>query len=287
MISTLTVSGGLSINSLARKDNLVVQLDASPGTYTAYPFNSGSQSGVSSSILTWSNRWTDLSGNNNHAYAVKNMSGGYQVATYSSGGCPLSSSYLANSIFINLFSDANSSGLRLNPITESTGPMSLFVWVRPRVDITGVVSAVVLDKRKQNGDPGGEPTFAQYQMTWNPKTGFTVGIYDNNNSSAVLAFVGPMGGVLSSTTWYNVGFTLSNNTAGSTLTGYLNGAAQYTATLTGDMVYSNKQIIIGRRNLDTSNRAAMDLSQFLIYNVCLTPQEVWNNYQITKYKHQP
>jgi hypothetical protein len=52
------------------------------------------------------------------------------------------------------------------------------------------------------------------------------------------------------------------------------------------MDYANRQIIIGRRNPDTSNRAAMDLSQFLIYNVALTPQEIWSNYQITKYKHQ-
>jgi hypothetical protein len=278
--------GSLTINQLARRDNLVVQLDASPGTYTAYPFNSGSQSGVSSSILTWSNRWTDLSGNNNHAYAVKNMgSSAYQVITYNSGGCPLSSSYLANSIFINLFSDGASSGLRLNPLIESTGPMSLFVWVRPRVDITGASSVVVLDKRKQDGEIGGEPAFAQYIMTWNPNTGFAVGVYYNINGA--LAQIGPMGGVpLLSTTFYNVGFTLSNNTSGSTLTGYLNGVAQGTVTLPGDMVYANKQVIIGRRNVDTSNRAAMDFSQFLIYNVCLTPQEVWNNYQITKYKHQ-
>jgi hypothetical protein len=29
-----------------------------------------------------------------------------------------------------------------------------------------------------------------------------------------------------------------------------------------------------------------DLSQLLVYNTDLTPQEVWDNYQITKYKHQ-
>jgi hypothetical protein len=278
--------GSLTINQLARRDNLVVQLDASPGTYTAYPFNSGSQSGVSSSILTWSNRWTDLSGNNNHAYAIKNMGGStYQVATYNSGGCPLSSSYLANSIFINLFSNGASSGLRLNPLIESTGPMSLFVWVRPRVDITGLDGVVVLDKRKQNEPLGGEPEFAQYTMTWNATNGFATGVYYNANSLTAVQ-IGNMGGTLSPTTFYNVGFTLSNNTAGSTLTGYLNGVAQGTTTLPGDMIYANKQVIIGRRNPDTSNKAAMDFSQFLIYNVCLTPQEVWNNYQITKYKHQ-
>jgi hypothetical protein len=286
MISTLTVSGGLSINQLARKENLVVQLDASPSTYTAYPFNSGSQSGTSGSVLTWNNRWTDLSGNNNHAYAFKFGGGStYQVATYDSGGWPLSSSYLNNSVFIDGFTNTlnPNGGLRFNPIIESTGPLSIFLWLRPRVDITGATSAVILDKRSQDTALNTD-LFSQYAMTWNPSTGFAVGIYYTGSSNSIST--GAFGGTLSATTWYNIGFTLTSNLAGGILTSYLNGVAQSNVTLVNDMYYANKQIIIGRRNQDTSNRAAMDLSQFLIYNVALTPQEIWNNYQITKYKHQ-
>jgi hypothetical protein len=276
--------GSLTINQLARRDNLVVQLDASPSTYTAYPFNSGSQTGTSGSILTWSNRWTDLSGNNNHAYAFKNGSGAYQVATYASGGWPLSSSYLNNSVFINGYSNTSgvNGGLRFNPIVESTGPLSIFLWLRPRVDITGTDGVVILDKRSQAGDPTDQ--FSQYGMTWNSGSGFAAGIYYTGSSNSITTL--SYGGPLSSTTWYNVGFTLTSNLTGGILTLYVNGVAQNSVTLANNMDYANRQIIIGRRNPDTSNRAAMDLSQFLIYNVALTPQEVWNNYQITKYKHQ-
>ena len=224
-----------------------------------------------------------MSGNNNHAYAFKNGSGAYQVATYASGGWPLSSSYLNNSVFINNYPFGTNGGLRFNPIVESTGPLSIFLWLRPRIDITGTDGVVILDKRSQAGDPTDQ--FAQYGMTWNSVTGFAVGIYYLGNSNSSIG-TGAYGGPLSSTTWYNVGFTLTSNLTGGILTLYVNGVAQNSVTLTNNMDYANRQIIIGRRNPDVNNRAAMDLSQFLIYNVALTPQEVWNNYQITKYKHQ-
>jgi hypothetical protein len=278
--------GSLTINQLARRDNLVVQLDASPSTYTAYPFNSGSQTGESGSILTWSNRWTDLSGNNNHAYAFKNGGGStYQVATYASGGWPLSSSYLNNSVFIDSFSNNafTNGGLRFNPVIESTGPLSIFLWLRPRIDITGAAITVVLDKRSQDNVLNTD-RFSQYDITWNPSTGFTTRIYYTGSGNSVNT--GTFGGTLSATTWYNVGFTLTSNLTGGILTSYLNGVAQGSATLVNDMFYYNRQIIVGRANEVNTNRAAMDLSQFLIYNVALTPQEIWNNYQITKYKHQ-
>jgi len=275
--------GSLTINQLARRDNLVVQLDASPSTYTAYPFNSGSQTGTSGSVLTWSNRWTDLSGNNNHAYAFKNGSGGYQVSTYASGGWPLSSSYLNNSVFIDNFPFGIFGGLRFNPIIESTGPLSIFLWLRPRIDITGANGVVILDKRSQD-EVLNTDRFSQYTMTWNTSSGFSAGIYYTGSDNSVST--GAYGGPLSSTAWYNVGFTLTSNLTGGILTLYVNGVAQNSVTLANNMDYANRQIIIGRRNPDPNNRAAMDLSQFLIYNVALTPQEIWNNYQITKYKHQ-
>ena len=48
------------------------------------------------------------------------------------------------------------------------------------------------------------------------------------------------------------------------------------------------QTILGRNSWNNSQNLGsdFDLSQLLIYNAALTPQEIWNNYQVTKYKHQ-
>jgi hypothetical protein len=95
---------------------------------------------------------------------------------------------------------------------------------------------------------------------------------------------------LTTNRWYNITAVVEGLTAGSLVNLYIDGT--YTAQLTvpsGSTLNAiSKQIIIGRNSWNNfSNYGSdFDLSQFLIYNVALTPQEVRNNYQITKYKHQ-
>jgi len=56
------MSSTVNVNQLARKGNLVVQLDISPSSYTAHPFNSNiALTGTDTSVLTWPNKWIDLS----------------------------------------------------------------------------------------------------------------------------------------------------------------------------------------------------------------------------------
>jgi hypothetical protein len=294
MISTLTVSGslivsgGLTVNQLARKGNLVVHLDASPSTYTAYDFNSGSFSVTndSSSILTWPGRWNDLSGNNNHAFPIKAVVAGgtpQQITSFSSSAFPLSSSYLNNSVFINTFSAiANpnqNNAFRLNPIQETTGPLSVFLWVRPKA-ITQAQNWYI-NKRPNTGT-----TQAQWQLIGSSgkfvSAIFYTGSYLDANSLSILSTT-----TFTINTWWNVGFTLTRNNTGDVLSLYINGKLENSAILTNSITYTSNQIIIGRNNwTSTANMMNADLSQVLIYNVCLTPQEVQNNYQITKYKHQ-
>lgn len=292
MVSTLTVSGslivsgGLTVNQLAKKGNIVVQLDASPSTYTAYDFNSGSffVTNNSSSILTWPGRWNDLSGNNNHAFPIKAVTASgtpQQITSFSSSAFPLSSSYLNNSVFINTYSTTNNpnqwGGFRLNPIQETTGPLSVFLWVRPK-NATALNRNFYINKRPNSGT-----TQAQWQLTGN--TTFTATVFYTGSFQT-------FEGVNSTTSfsinnWWNVGFTLTGNNTGDILSIYVNGKLENSATLTNSVTYSPSQIIIGRNNWQaTANMMFADLSQVLIYNTCLTPQEVWNNYQITKYKHQ-
>lgn len=295
MISTLTVSGslivsgGLTVNQLARKGNLVVHLDASPSTYTAYPFNSGSFSvnNNSSSILDWPGRWNDISGNGNHAFPIKAVVADgtpEQIISFSSSAFPLSSSYLNNGVLINTFSTiANPNtyqAFRLNPIQETTGPLSVFLWVRPRGS-TNLNQNFYINKRPNSGT-----TQAQWQMVGSAgrftTAIFYTGSYLDANSLAISSTT-----IFTINTWWNVGFTLTGNNAGDIFSIYVNGKLENSTVLTNSITYSSNQIIIGRNNWDsTSNMMNAFLSQVLIYNACLTPQEVWNNYQITKYKHQ-
>lgn len=293
MISTLTVSGslivsgGLAVNEIARKENLVVHLDASPSTYTAYPFNSGSfaVTNNSSSILTWPGRWNDLSGNNNHAFPIKAVIAGgtpQQIISFSSSAFPLSSSYLNNSVNINTWGSTSPyryGALRLNPIQETTGPLSVFLWVRPKA--TTLAQNFYINKRPNSGN-----TQAQWQLVGSSgkftSAIFYTGSYLDANSLSVTSTTS-----FTANTWWSVGFTLTGNNTGDTLSIYVNGKLENSATLNNSVTYSPNQIIIGRNNWSsTTNMMNADLSQVLIYNTCLTPQEVWNNYQITKYKHQ-
>ena len=262
------MSSTVNVNQLARKDNLVVHLDASPSSYTAHPFNSNAAlSGTNTSVLTWPNKWIDLSGNNNHAYPCTN------TGTYnSSANFPLTSSYLNNNIYFN----NTNNNFRLNPIQETTGPLSIFLWVR----------------RKGNGGSGGQwlinkrvTNFASvqsyYHITFNTTPAVNIAI---NNQSSGLIF---NSSAISNNIWYNIGFTTEDATSTSTVRAYLNGV-QFGSSLMGGtgMPVGSQETIIGKQTWSNTGAANADISQVLIYNACLTPQEVWNNYQITKYKHQ-
>lgn len=274
MISTLTVSGslvvsgGLTVNEIARKENLVVHLDASPSTYTAHPFNSNiSRTGTTTSILTWPNRWNDLSGNNNHAYPCTTI-----TSYTSSANFPLTSSYLNNNIYFN-----NSlNNFRLNPIQETTGPLSIFIWVR-RKGTGGTGGQWLINKRVTAFSSAN----SYYHITFTTTPAVNIAI---NNQSAGLVF---NSSTISNNVWYNIGFTIEDRTPTSRVTVYLNGVSYGTSLMGGTgMPVGSREIIMGRQAWSTTGNANADMSQVLIYNTCLTPQEVWNNYQITKYKHQ-
>lgn len=299
MISTLTVSGslivsgGLTVNQLARKGNLVVHLEASPSTYTAYPFNSGSFSvnNDSSSVLDWPGRWNDISGNNNHAFPIRAVTASgtpVQITSFSSSAFIFNSSSLNNSVYVETWLSAYPStrfgALRLNPIQETTGPLSVFLWVKPTA--TAQTRNWYINKRPNSGT-----TQAQWQLTgaqqatgfikFIPALFYTGSYLDANAVSLESTSPFPIN------TWYNVGFTVTGNNAGDTFSLYVNGKLEGSTTLINSITYTSNQIIIGRNNWNsTTNMMSAYLSQVLIYNACLTPQEVWNNYQITKYKHQ-
>jgi hypothetical protein len=294
MISTLTVSGslivsgGLTVNQLARKGNLVVHLDASPSTYTAYPFNSGSFFVIndSSSVLDWPGRWNDISGNNNHAFPIRAVTASgtpQQITTFSSSAFIFNSSSLNNSVYVETWLASNPltrfGALRLNPIQETTGPLSVFLWVKPTA--TAQARNWYINKRPNSGT-----TQAQWQLVGsNGKFSsgiFYTGSYLDADSLSILSTT-----TFTINTWWNVGFTLTGNNAGDTFSLYVNGKLEGSATLTNSITYTPNQIIIGRNNWGSNtNMMSAFLSQVLIYNACLTPQEVRNNYQITKYKHQ-
>ena len=276
------MSSTVNVNQLARKGNLVVYLDASPSTYTAYPFNSGSQSGTNTSTLTWSNRWTDLSGNNNHAYPIN---GGNNVSSYNSYGFNLTSSYLNTAVYVSGSGISTRPALRFNPLieTSSFGPgYSISMWIKLRTSgPVGNLGATqwILGKRDNAG------TSQQYQLatdsSLNLNTTFWYG------STAIGLTPSP---TLTTNVWYNITTVVEGLTAGSLVKSYLNGTLRSTFEVPVGATLNtlSKQIIIGRNSWDNAQNygSDFDLSQFLIYNAALTPQEVWNNYQITKYKHQ-
>jgi hypothetical protein len=267
----------VNANQLARKGNLVVHLDASPSTYTAHPFNSDiSRTGTNVSILDWPNRWNDLSGNNNHAYPCTTVN-----AYTSSANFPLTASYLNNNIYFN----QTPANFRINPIQETTGPLSVFLWVR-RKGAGSTQGQWLISKR----DAGtfNQPT-AYYQVTLN-RPSYTITCAINNNGPTepdTKALTTSIPNTASIGSWINIGFTVSDNTPSGIFTAYLNGV-QYGSTVVGQqgMNTGSLQIVFGRQVWNAGGFADADMSQVLIYNACLTPQEVWNNYQITKYKHQ-
>jgi hypothetical protein len=266
-----------NVNQLARKGNLVVHLDASPSTYTAHPFNSStSRTGTTNSVLTWPNRWNDLSGNNNHAYPCTTVN-----AYTSSTNFPLTASYLNNNIYFN----QTVANFRINPIQETTGPLSVFLWVR-RKGVGSAQGQWLISKR--------DPTLfntstSYYQMFLNP-TSYTLGVSINNlapTEAGTRTLTTSSPNTASLNTWINIGFTVSDNTPSGIFTAYFNGV-QYGSVTVGQqgMNTGSLQIVFGRQVWNAGGFANADMSQVLIYNACLTPQEVWNNYQITKYKHQ-
>jgi hypothetical protein len=288
MISTLTVSGslivsgGLTVNQLARKGNLVVYLEASPSTYTAYPFNSGSQSGTSTSTLTWSNRWIDLSGNNNHAYPIN---GGNNVSSYNSYGFDLTSSYLNTAVYVSGSGISTRPAFRFNPLVETSSfspGYSISMWIKLRT--SGPVGNAganqwILGKR----DSGG--TSQQYQFATDSNLRLNVNFW--YGSTTIATSPSP---TLTINRWYNITAVVEGLTAGSLMNLYIDGTRIASASVPSGNTLNvvSKQIIIGRNSWNNSQNLGsdFDLSQFLIYNVALTPQEVRNNYQITKYKHQ-
>ena len=90
--------------------------------------------------------------------------------------------------------------------------------------------------------------------------------------------------------WYNVCTVVRGKTAGSIIEFYLNGVLTQSGSVPiGQTLISlSLQTILGRNSWNNNQNLGsdFDLSQLLIYNAALTPQEVRNNYQITKYKHQ-
>jgi hypothetical protein len=273
----------LNINQLARKENLVIHLDASPSTYTAYPFNSGSQSGTSTSTLTWSNRWTDLSGNNNHAYPIN---GGGNVSSYNSYGFNLTSSYLNTGIYISSSGVFTRPAFRFNPIIEtgSLGEYSISMWLKYKSagpQEAGVPRQFILGKRDASG------ASQQYQFSSETSRILAANFWyspDNTN-----LFVNSVS-ALDIGSWYNICAVVRGKVAGSRIEFYLNGRLTQSTTIPANktLIYVSKQIIIGRNSWDNNQNLGsdFDLSQLLVYNTDLTPQEVWDNYQITKYKHQ-
>lgn len=271
-----------NVNQLARKGNLIVHLDASPSTYTAYPFNSGSGiSGNNTEILTWPNRWTDLSGNNNHAYPIFGTNG---VTTYNSFGFPLTSSYLDTGIYISSSGTSNRPGFRLNPIIETSSlepGYSISMWLKLRSD--GPTSTqFIIGKRTVTG------TTQQYQFN-SGGPGASRNIRFNFWYSTSIVTVDSTT-VLALNTWYNLTAVVRGLTAGSLIEVYVNGKLESTGTVPVGATLNTVllQTIIGRNSwVDSSGLGSeFNLSQLLIYNCALTKQEVWNNYQITKYKHQ-
>ena len=272
----------VNANQLARKGNLVVHLDASPSTYTAYPFNSGSRNGTDASVLDWPNRWTDLSGNNNHAYPIN---GGNLVSSYTSFSFPFTSSYLNTGIYISSSGVNTRPALRLNPIIETSSlepGYSISMWLKLRSDGPGSPSTqFIIGKRTVAG------TTQQYQFNSGGSEGRFIKFnfwYSTSivvvNSTTVLAL----------NTWYNLTAVVRGLTAGSLIEAYVNGRLESTGTVPVGATLNTVllQTIIGRNSWDNAQNLGsdFDLSQLLIYNCALTKQEVWNNYQITKYKHQ-
>lgn len=274
MISTLMISGSLqtsgsiAVNQLAASDNLVVHLDANISTYTAQPFMSKpSLTGTSTSVLTWPNKWPDISGNNNHAYPCTTI-----TSYASSANFPLTSSYLNNCVYFK-----NSvHNFRLNPIQETTGPLSVFIWVR-RKGTGGAGGQWLINKRVT----AFSSVNSYYQIIISTVTRFSIAI---NNQSTGIILNSP---VISNNVWYNIGFTIEDRTPTSRVTAYINGESYGSSLLGGTlgMPTGSLQTILGRQSWAATGNANVDMSQVLIYNKCLTAQEVLNNYHITKYKH--
>jgi hypothetical protein len=277
------MSSTVNVNQLARKGNLVVYLDASPSTYTAYPFNSGSQSGTNTSVLTWSNRWTDLSGNNNHAYPIN---GGSQITPYNSYGFDLTSSYLNTGVYISSSGVGTRPAFRLNPIIEtgSLGEYSISMWLKYRSTgpiQAGVAQQFILSKRDVSG------ATQQYQFNSSADRILVANFwYSPDNTPLAVNSVSS----LNIGSWYNVCAVVRGKTAGSIVEFYLNGRLTQSTTvpLNKTLISVSLQTILGRNSWNNSQNLGsdFDLSQLLIYNAALTPQEIWNNYQVTKYKHQ-
>jgi hypothetical protein len=276
----------LNINQLARKENLVIHLDASVANYTAYEFNSGSRNGTNASILDWPNRWTDLSGNNNHAYPIKvNTQAAGGVTGYSSSFFPITSSYLNNSV--NIFGvgslGSTDRGMRFNPIINENLPFSLFTWIKFNTNTSTYNVApdflpqhVIAKQNILNAYWG--LAFTQTTNSGPLKPNFYWG---SNN------VVGPSFNLITGS-WYQVGVTVDSGSVSNNINLYVNG--QLISSLVASSAYpspASQHILMGRPDWNsTTVRSNFNMSQLLVYNCALTPQEVWDNYQITKYKHQ-
>jgi hypothetical protein len=168
---------------------------------------------------------------------------------------------------------------RFNPIQETTGPLSIFIWVKLSSTVSGGYYWIA-QKRGQSATT----TSFFWDMICSTARNFTINLY---NSSAGVAASHTVTPAVSLDTWYQLGFTVDNYTAGSKCNFYFNGQLVASSTLNGNMNVGSRQIILGRPDWASSTiRSKFWLSQFLVYNVALTPQEVLNNYHITKYKHR-
>jgi hypothetical protein len=297
MISTLTVSGSIqtsgsiTVNQLAGKNNLVVHLDASTATYTGYVFNSGSNNGTPTTVLNWPNRWTDLSGNGNHAYPIRSSTGTSNGINYISSGLPFTSSYLTTNVTIpqgSLFNTINDRCMRFNPINEAVNrSYSVFVWINfSKNNSASQYSYVqpIISKRTLStefiwdfGAPGGNNNgpFRPQATIW--------------SGSTPVSITAPAASSVVTGSWAQLGFTVDAGSQGSGFRLYLNGVQvgyDNLSTINYIPTTGSRQILMGHLDWQSNNiRSNFGLSQVMIFNKSLTPREVLNNYHITKYKH--
>jgi hypothetical protein len=246
------MSSTVNVNQLARKGNLVVQLDISPSSYTAHPFNSNiALTGTDTSVLTWPNKWIDLSDNNNHAYPCTTTS-----PYTSSANFPLTSSYLNNNIYFN----GSINNFRLNPIQETTGPLSVFVWVKRKGTGSDSDGQWIISKRVSLfNDP---LTFWQISFVSNtaqPRVAI------GNTSASPPVLDSPIS--VTNNIWANIGFTVEGQSSTSIVRAYLNGIQYGTAAVGGNgMNIGSQQIIMGKKTWTNGGTLNADMSQVLIYN---------------------
>jgi hypothetical protein len=246
------MSSTVNVNQLARKGNLVVYLDASPSTYTAYPFNSGSQSGTNTSTLTWSNRWTDLSGNGNNMSLINGPS-------YSTG-------YGKGSVY---FDGSDDRGESTDSTSLSiTSSITIIAWIYPTAATNSCGFIVKGSYNVYDWD---------YMFYISANSTQLVG-YKKNSAGTAQAVGGfaPSGGMINK--WNHVVFTISGGTAAAL---YHNSTLGSTATFTSGIRDSSVPLTIG---YGYNNVFPGYIGSVRIYNTGFTANQIMNDFNNTRLK---